>query len=58
MVLSEPSLRLSERYSFAAFGLFHPLTYRGYGLGTLQAVEQSLITAGILHDDFSPAIDR
>ena len=35
----EPSLSLFEGDAFAAFELFHSLTDRGYGLGTLQTVE-------------------
>jgi hypothetical protein len=46
MFFPEPSLRVFKRDSFAAVELFHALTDRGYGLGTLQPVEQGLIAVG------------
>jgi hypothetical protein len=58
MSFPEASLRLFEGDSFAALELFHSLTDRGYGLGTLQSVEQRLIAVGILDDKFSPAVNR
>ena len=57
MLLTKLLLRLWQGNSVPAFQLFHALTYCGQGLSTLQPVEQRLIAAGILDNEFSTAID-
>lgn len=58
MFLPEPALRLFEGDSFAAFELFHALTDRGYGLGTLQWDDRRAPRHFFLHYDVASSFSN
>jgi hypothetical protein len=57
MPFPKPVLRLFKGYALAALELAQASAYCGYGLCPVQTVQQRLIAAGILNNEFCAAID-